>query len=124
MTGVQTCALPICSIATLTIAPHRFFTRDGRDIRLQLPVTLKEAVIGGKVRVPTPDGAVMLTVPRGASSGKVLRIKGRGWTENGGTRGDQLVTLSVEIPTGDAALEEFIEGWDGDEGNPRSALGV
>ena len=112
------------AIVSVAIEPHRFFTRDGRDIRLQLPVTLKEAVIGGKVRVPTPDGAVMLTVPRGTSSGKVLRIKGRGWTEKGGTRGDQLVTLSVEIPTGDVALEEFIEGWDGDEGNPRSALGV
>jgi DnaJ-class molecular chaperone len=68
----------------------------------------------------------MLTVPRGATSGKVLRIKGRGWTDKSasGSRGDQLVTLSVDLPSGDAELERFVEGWTGGAGNPRSALGV
>ena len=112
------------AIVTISIEPHRFFTRDGRDIRLSLPVTLKEAVLGGKVRVPTPDGAVMLTVPGGTTSGRVLRIKGRGWTDKAGGRGDQLVTLSVDLPPGDPELEAFMEGWTGGNGNPRAGLGV
>ena len=110
-------------IVTIAIAPHPFYVREGHDIRLTLPVTLKEAVLGGKVRVPTPEGAVMLTIPKGSSSGKVLRLKGRGFTDKAGKRGDLLVSLEIDIPTGDAALETFIEGWDGG-GNPRAALGL
>ena len=111
------------AIVTIEIAAHPFFTRDGKDIRLTLPVTLKEAVLGAKVKVPTPDGPVMLTVPKGSTSGKVLRLKGRGFTDKAGKRGDQLVTLSVDVPAADAALEKFVAGWDGD-GNPRAGLGV
>ena len=111
------------AIVTIAVDNHRFFTRDGKDVRLTLPVTLKEAVLGAKVKVPTPDGAVMLTVPKGSSSGKVLRIKGRGFTDKGGIRGDQLVTLSVDVPAGDAALEQFASEWSGG-GNPRGNLGV
>jgi len=111
------------AIITLAIEAHRFFTRDGDDVRLTLPVTLKEAVLGAKVKVPTADGAVMLTIPKGSSSGKVLRIKGRGFAARSGQRGDQLVTLSVELPAADAALEQFVTGWDGG-GNPRSGMGV
>lgn len=111
------------AIVTVAVDPHRFFIRDGRDIRLTLPVSLKEAVLGGKVKVPTPDGAVMLTVPKGSTSGKVLRIKGRGFTDKGGTRGDQLVTLSIDLPAGDPALERFVAEWDG-AGSPRAGLGV
>jgi DnaJ-class molecular chaperone len=111
------------AIVTIAVEPHRFFSREGRDMRLTLPVSLKEAVLGGKVKVPTPDGPVMLTVPKGSSSGKVLRIKGRGFTDKSGHRGDQLVTLSVELPSGDAALEKFAAEWDG-TGNPRAHLGV
>ena len=88
-----------------------------------LPVTLKEAVLGAKVKVPTPEGPVMLTVPKGSSSGKVLRLKGRGFTGKNGSRGDQLVTLAVDIPAGDRELAAFAERWNGG-GNPRSALGV
>jgi DnaJ-class molecular chaperone len=110
-------------LVTIAIASHPFYSRDGKDIRLDLPVTLKEAVLGAKVKVPTPDGAVMLTVPKGSSSGKVLRIKGRGFSDKTGKRGDQLVRLEVELPAGDAELEAFAERWAG-EGNPRSALGV
>ena len=112
------------AIVTIAVEPHRFFTRDGKDIRLTLPVTLKEAVLGAKVKVPTPDGPVMLTVPKGSSSGKVLRIKGRGFSGKAGARGDQLVTLSIDLPAGDAALEKFVGDWDGAAGNPRAGLGV
>ncbi|MES2339962.1 MAG: DnaJ C-terminal domain-containing protein [Pseudomonadota bacterium] len=113
------------AIVSIEIGRHRFFTRDGDDVRLDLPVTLAEAVLGAKVAVPTVEGNVMLTVPRGASSGKVLRLKGRGFHGKGGTRGDQLVTLMIELPADDAALTAFVEGWAGaDQGNPRGRLGV
>ena len=68
------------AIVTVEVAPHRFFARDGRNIRLALPVTLKEAVLGAKVKVPTPEGPVMLSVPKGTTSGRVLRLAGRGFT--------------------------------------------
>ncbi|WP_114227089.1 MULTISPECIES: DnaJ C-terminal domain-containing protein [Sphingomonas] len=111
------------ALITIVVEPHRFFSRDGDDVRLTLPVSLNEAVLGAKVKVPTPDGPVMLTVPKGASSGKVLRIKSRGFSSKSGKRGDQLVTLSVDLPAGDAALERFAADWTGG-GNPRAALGV
>jgi DnaJ-class molecular chaperone len=111
------------AIVTISIAPHPFYTREGDDIRLRLPVTLKEAVLGAKVKVPTPEGPVMMTIPKGSSSGRVLRLKGRGFTAKGGARGDELVTIEIEIPASDAKLEEFAGKWDGG-GDPRSNLGV
>ena len=111
------------AIIAIEIAGHPHFTRDGKDIRLSLPISLTEAVLGGKIKAPTPEGPVMLTVPKGATSGKVLRLKGRGFTDKAGKRGDLLVSLAIDIPTGDAALETFIEGWAG-SGNPRAALGL
>ena len=111
------------AIITIEISPHRAFVRDGADIRLTLPVTLKEAVLGAKVKVPTPDGPVMLSVPKGSSSGKSLRIKGRGFSDKDGKRGDQLVQLAIDLPAGDAALEKFAADWSGG-GTPRAGLGV
>ena len=111
------------AIVTIDIAPHRFFKREGNNIRLELPVTLKEAVLGSKVKVPTPEGPVMLTIPKGTTSGKVLRLKGRGFTAKDGKRGDQLVTVEIDVPTNDADLQAFAEKWDGG-GNPRATLGV
>ena len=111
------------AIVTIEIAPHRFFTREGDNIRLDLPVTLREAVLGGKVRVPTPEGTVMLTIPKGTTSGKVLRLKGRGFTGKDGKRGDQLVSIEVDVPASDPELETFAESWNGG-GNPRASLGV
>jgi len=111
------------AIVTIEVQPHRFFTRDGDDVRLDLPVTLPEAVQGAQVRVPTPEGAVMLTVPKGATSGKVLRLKGRGFHRKDGGRGDQLVTLMIDLPADDPALGEFVVGWR-DNRNPRGRLGV
>jgi DnaJ-class molecular chaperone len=112
------------AIVTIAIEPHRFFVRDGQNVRLDLPVTLSEAVLGSKVKVPTPDGPVMLSVPKGSTSGKVLRIKGRGFTGKDGNRGDLLVTLMVDLPVGDPELERFAESWAGGKGNPRAGLGV
>ena len=111
------------AIIAIEIAGHPHFTRDGKDIRLSLPISLTEAVLGGKIKAPTPEGPVMLTVPKGATSGKVLRLKGRGFTAKDGSRGDQLVVLAVDLPAADAALEAFVGDWDGG-GNPRAALGV
>jgi DnaJ-class molecular chaperone len=111
------------AIVTIEVTAHPYFTRHGKDIRLSLPISLKEAVLGAKVKAPTPEGPVMLTVPKGASSGKVLRLKGRGFTDKSGKRGDQLVSLSIDVPEGDSELEKFVADWDG-AGNPRAALGV
>jgi DnaJ-class molecular chaperone len=113
------------AIVTISISPHRFFKRDGDNIRLDLPVTLDEAVLGAKVKVPTVDGAVMLTVAKGSTSGRTLRLKGKGFAAKDGTRGDQLVTLAVDLPAEDPELQRFVEGWSGKgKGNPRAALGV
>jgi DnaJ-class molecular chaperone len=111
------------AIVTIEIAPHSFFTREGANIRLNLPVTLKEAVLGGKVKVPTPEGPVMLTIPKGTTSGSVLRLKGRGFSARDGKRGDQLVSVEIDLPAGDPELEKFAESWSGG-GNPRASLGV
>jgi DnaJ-class molecular chaperone len=111
------------AIVTIEIGNHPFYVREGKNIRLTLPVTLKEAVLGAKVKVPTPEGPVMLTIPKGSSSGKVLRLKGRGFTGKDGSRGDQLVQIAVDLPAGDEALQQFAEGWGGG-GNPRASLGV
>lgn len=110
-------------MVTITVQPHRFFTRDGDDVRLELPITLPEAVLGAPVRVPTVEGAVMLSVPAGSSSGKTLRLRGRGFHRKDGTRGDQLVTLMIDLPADDAALTEFVKAWE-NKGNPRGNLGV
>jgi DnaJ-class molecular chaperone len=111
------------ALVTIELAPHRFYTRDGTNIRLELPVTLKEAVLGAKVKVPTPDGPVMLTIPKGTTSGKVLRLKGRGFAAKDGKRGDQLVAVEIDVPADDADLQKFVEGWTA-PGNPRAGLGV
>ncbi|HWT12767.1 MAG TPA: J domain-containing protein [Allosphingosinicella sp.] len=112
------------AIVTIAIRPHRFFRRDGDNIRLDLPVSLDEAVLGAKVRVPTVEGPVMLSIPPGTSSGKVLRLKGRGFAGKNGDRGDQLVTVMVEVPD-DPELARFLEKWSGKgKGNPRAGLGV
>jgi DnaJ-class molecular chaperone len=111
------------ALVTINLEPHAFFKRDGDNIRLELPVSLDEAVNGAKVKVPTVEGAVMLTLAPGSSSGKTLRIKGRGFTRKDGTRGDQLVTLEILLPEGDADLARRLEGWR-DDRPLRARLGV
>jgi DnaJ-class molecular chaperone len=111
------------AMVTLKIGKHPSFVRDGDNIRIDLPISLKEAVEGGKVKVPTVDGPVMLTVPPKTNSGATLRIKGRGFPAKSGARGDQLVTLMIHLPLDDARLAEFVARWD-DVRNPREALNV
>ncbi len=110
------------AIVTIEVGAHPFFVRDGINIRIDVPVTLAEAVLGAKVRVPTPDGAVMLSVPAGSSSGRQMRLKGKGWSGKDSARGDLLVRLLVDLPAGDAALVEFAAGWR-DGRNVREGLG-
>ncbi|MGN6102185.1 MAG: DnaJ C-terminal domain-containing protein [Devosia sp.] len=112
------------ALIEISVRPHPYFTRDGDDIRLDLPISLTEAVLGGKVRIPTPKGAVMVTIPKWSSSGKVLRVRGRGVPRRNGTRGDVYVRLEIALPERpDAALEQFVAGWSaGKTQRPRRAL--
>jgi DnaJ-class molecular chaperone len=95
------------------VAPHPYFTRDGRDLKIDLPVTLKEAVLGGKVPVRTLSGTVTLSIPPHSNSGKVLRLKGKGIPGAGQERtGDLYARLIVTLPEGDdAELQSFVERW-------------
>ncbi|MEO9469962.1 J domain-containing protein [Parasphingorhabdus sp.] len=111
------------AIVTIHVNAHPFFERDGNNVKLELPISLKEAVTGGKVKVPTVDGPVMLSIPAGANSGKTLRLKKRGFHGKSGGRGDQLVTLMIEIPEDDKALKDFVSDWDNDD-SPRTFMGV
>jgi len=111
------------AIVTIEIGPHHLFKREGHNIRIELPISLKEAVLGAKVKVPTPEGPVMLTIPKGTTSGKVFRLKGRGFTAKNGKRGDQLVAVEIDVPSDDSELQQFAEKWSGG-GNPRAGLGV
>jgi DnaJ-class molecular chaperone len=110
-------------LITVNISPHPFFKVDGSDLRLDLPITLYEAVLGGKVRVPTLGSAVELSVPKNTSGGRVFRLKGKGLPKTGGT-GDLLVTTRVMLPDGnDAELEALMQKWrSAHPYNPRSDL--
>lgn len=99
------------ALITVRIAPHATFQRDGRDIRVDLPISLKEAVLGGVVRAPTVDGMVEVRVPAGSTSGALLRLRGKGAAGSDGKRGDQIVRLIIDVPPGDPALESFVETW-------------
>jgi DnaJ-class molecular chaperone len=106
----------------VTVRPHRIFSRDGDDIRVELPISLSEAVLGGKVTVPTPTGSVNMTVPKWSNTGTVLRLKGKGVARSGGGSGDELVSLKIVLPEKpDAELESFIAKWGGAY-NPRQAM--
>ncbi len=111
------------ALVIIEVTPHPFFRRDGDDVRLDLPIALDEAVNGAKIKVPTVDGPVMLTVAPGSGSGKVLRLKGKGFSRANDTRGDQLVTLEIDLPPGDEDLAKRLEGWR-DTRNLRARLGV
>lgn len=110
-------------IVTIAVDAHPFFRRDGDHVRLDLPLTLSEAVTGAKIKVPTVDGAVMLTIKPGVSSGTTMRLAGRGFSRKDGTRGDQLVTLGIDLPDDVTELAARLDGWQ-DSRNPRSRLGV
>ena len=111
-------------LITIIIAPHPFFKVDGNDLRVDLPITLYEAVLGGKVRVPTLGNAVELTIPKNTSSGRTFRLKGKG-LPHAGAAGDLLVTTRIMLPDGnDVELEALMQRWrEGRLYNPRSDLG-
>ncbi|WP_296176538.1 DnaJ C-terminal domain-containing protein [uncultured Brevundimonas sp.] len=99
------------ALIELKIAPHPVFKRDGADLTMDLAVSVPDAVLGGKIQVPTPEGAVMMTIPKGSNSGKILRLKGRG-AYAGGKRGDLLAKLAVTLPeTPDDELIRFATEW-------------
>ena len=110
-------------LITVNIAPHPYFKVDGANLRLDLSITLYEAVLGAKVRVPTLDGAVQLSIPKNTSSGRTFRLKGKG-LPNKGEPGDLFVTTRIALPNGnDAELEALMEKWRTDHPyNPRTDL--
>jgi DnaJ-class molecular chaperone len=97
----------------IKVRPHPQFTRKDNDIHAELPVTLGEAVLGGRIEVPTADGTVSMTVPKGSNTGTRLRVRGKGAPPpGGGARGDHYVTLKVVLPPSpDAELTRFVEEW-------------
>jgi len=113
-------------ILTVHAQPHPLFRRDGDDVRVELPVSFIEAALGGKIRVPTIDGNVTMTIPPGTQSGQELRLKSRGVQHLGGNgRGDEYVRINVTVPEKLTAkqrelLEEFSETWEAD---PRRSVG-
>src|SRR4051812_20600161 len=111
-------------LITISIAPHPLFKVDGRDLRLDLPIALHEAVLGAKVRVPTLDGAVELSIPPNTSSGRVFRLKGKGLPGKPDP-GDLYVTSKIVLPDGkDAELEDLMRKWrEQKHYDPRSGMG-
>jgi len=112
-------------MVSIKIGKHPFYERDGDNILLDLPITLKEAVKGAKVKVPTVDGAVLLTLPAAINGGTTMRLKGKGFTKKGSSsvRGDQLVTIMIHLSSDDEALQSFVDTMP-DEHDIRSELGV
>ena len=106
------------ALIEIHVSPHRYFQRDGSDVRLTLPVTLPEAVLGGPVETPTPGGPVQLRIPPHSDSGSELRLKGRGVPAHGGVAaGDLYAKLMVVVGPPDESLDAFLTGW-----KPKHAL--
>ena len=100
------------ALIELTIGAHPIFRREGEVLVMDVPVTVYDAVLGGKAQAPTPDGPVTLTIPKGANTGARLRLKGRGLADAQGRRGDLFARLVVALPDRpDAELEALAETW-------------
>ncbi len=112
------------ALIQIKVGEHAFFRRDGGTISLDLPVTLGEAVLGGRISVPTPDGPVAMTIPPGSDTGQRLRLRGRGVPAHSGQpAGDLYVTLRVTIGKPDAALEAFLKQWKpAESADPRGSM--
>ncbi|MGA8585884.1 MAG: DnaJ C-terminal domain-containing protein, partial [Roseiarcus sp.] len=99
------------ALVQIVVRPHRFFTREGDDILLDLPITIKEAALGAEVRAPTTTGSVMLRIPKRSNTGDMLRLRGKGVKKRAGA-GDELVKLKVMMPTEpEPELETFLANW-------------
>jgi DnaJ-class molecular chaperone len=113
------------ALIEISVLPHPYFARKGDDIYLDLPISLKEAVLGSKIKVPTPSGTVTAAVPKWSSTGRVLRLKGRGVPRSDGSKGDQYVTLKLVLPQKpDPQLEKFVAQWETAADSPRQSMGV
>ena len=111
------------ALITIDVRPHRYFRRDGDNILIDLPITIHEAVLGSKIEVPTISGKVSMTIPKGATSGQILRLRGKG-VRTARATGDQLVKLSIAMPESvGTELEEFLKGWaQTHDYNPRESM--
>lgn len=113
------------ALIEISVLPHPYFTRKGDDIYLDLPISLKEAVLGARIKVPTPSGMVTAAVPKWSNTGRVLRLKGRGVPRADGSKGDQYVTLKLMLPQKpDPELEKFVAKWQPVAESPRQSMGV
>jgi DnaJ-class molecular chaperone len=102
------------ALIEITVEPHPQFRREGNNIQVEVPITLSEAVAGGKINVPTIDGLVSMTVPAGSNTGTKMRLRGRGITPKASAAGDQYITLKVMLPSKpDEALKDFVKDWPG-----------
>jgi DnaJ-class molecular chaperone len=110
----------------ILVKPHPLFTRKEDDIHLELPISLREAILGGRISVPTPTGPVTMNVPKGSNSGTMLRLRGKGVMRSNGRRGDEYVRLRVVLPERpDPELEQFVQHWTaGKAHDPRRGLGA
>ncbi|MDI7865143.1 DnaJ domain-containing protein [Rhizobiaceae bacterium n13] len=113
------------ALIDITVRPHPIFKVDGDDVRYEVPISLSEAVLGGKIRVPTVSGAVNVTLAPNSNTGKTLRLKGKGLHKHGGGHGDAFVTLKVVLPDEpDSELTEFVKNWEaGTRHDPRKTMG-
>lgn len=112
------------ALVTVSVSPHQVFTRSGDDIEMELPITFDEAVLGAKVDVPTVKGTVSVTIPKGGSSGRRLRLRGKGIKSTKGKAGDQIIRLKIVLPEKiDTELEELARRWRDKAGfDPRAEL--
>ena len=111
------------ALIEIHIAPHKLYKRIGNNIHMEVPITLKEAVLGAKVTIPTPTGAVAMTIRPGSESGTEMRLRERGVPAHGQHKaGDLHVKLRVVIGPADAALKDFLQGWTQADFNPREGL--
>ena len=100
------------ALIEIHVRPHPLFRREGDDIHLELPVSLRDAVLGGKLRVPAPTGTVTMTIPKWSNTGAKLRLKGKGVPRRNASRGDEYVTLKIMLPDKpDPELERFMAKW-------------
>ena len=108
----------------ISVKKHKFFTRDGLDIIANIPITIKEAVEGGKITVPTLDGQVAVTVPANSNTGSFLRLRGKGISKNG-KKGDELLKLYITLPANpDDELKNLLKNWNDNQEDPRKKLGL
>ena len=114
------------ALIEILVLAHPFFSRVDDDVHLELPITLKEAVLGGKIKVPTTTGAVTMSLPKPSNTGSVFRLKGKGAQRADGSHGDEYVTLKVMLPQEtELALEKFAAEWTpANPYNPRAKMGI